>query len=57
MLGALLALLISSVMLMEELDFDDVIDLFGMKYFLLMSLSICWKTTIGFIYLCFLYVF
>ena len=39
LLCALLALLIFSVMLMDELQFD-VIDLLGMRYFSLMSLSI-----------------
>ena len=40
LLCALLALLILSVMLMDELDFDDVIDLLGIRYFSLISLSI-----------------
>ena len=40
LLWTLLALLILSVMLMDKLDFDDVIDLLGMRLFLLMSLSI-----------------
>ena len=37
---ALLALLMLSVMLMDELDFDDVIDLPGIRCFSLISLPI-----------------
>ena len=43
LLCALLALLMLSVMLMDELDFEDVIDLLGIRYFSLISLLIlCW---------------